>query len=210
MEAPSYGFDDDDWMTQDGDWRRLGDGLGRRLQVGKPLKQGRILMERGSDGKVVATIQHNMFSALHMHQFRHISGRPLRRLQGAGSNMWDFFEEHVQVPAVIFLCVAAAVPLWLVVLKMCTAGVVWGTLSLNLIALIYAIVRPLVTPVPEGLPAPEPNITLIVLTVLYIALVAFMRNKILTAIDILKIATQGLSETPSVFGACFVCFLMYG
>jgi hypothetical protein len=208
MEAPSY---DDGWdQDWDDDWRRLGDGLERRLQVGKPLKHGRILMERGSDGKVVATIQHDMFSALYMTQFRSMTGRPLRRLQDASGDMWAAFEEYAQVPAVIFLCMLLAVPIWLAVLKTCTRMVVWGTLALNLIALLYAIIRPLVTPVPEGMPAPEPNITFIVLAVLYIALVAFMRKKILVAIDIIKIATQGLVETPSVFGASTVCFLMYG
>lgn len=207
----------------------------RRLQVGKPLQHGRILMERASDGNMVATIQHDMISALYMHQFRSMTGRPLRRLQeivegetteGEPINLWGAFEEYMQVPAVIFTCLLLSVPLWLFVLKTCTAGVVWGVLALNLIALIFMIVRPLMLQKEVddnlqqvgmgelsdamGTSDPKPNYFVCVVAVGYIGLVAFMRKKIATAIEIIKIATTGLVETPSVFGASTVCFLMYG
>jgi len=90
-----------------------------------------------------------------------------------------------------------AVPLWLATLKTFTKAVVWGTLFLNFAAMTYFSIRP------------EINTTFIVVTVLYVALVAFFRQKVMTAVDIIKIATRGLSETPSVFAACFVCFLMW-
>jgi len=209
---------------------------GRRLQVGKPLKHGRILMERGSDGQVKTSIQHDLFSAVHMYQWVSMSGRPVRRLQDVRrlTDMWGAFEEYMQVPAVIFTCIFLAVPLWLLVLKTCTAGVVWGILGLNLVAAIYAIVRPLMAQQQAnemledsgaldmigqldengmtitGPPEPKPNYVMIVLTLAYIAFVAYMKKKIDTAIQIIKIATTGLVQTPSVFGASLVCFLMYG
>jgi len=58
--------------------------------------------------------------------------------------------------------------------------------------------------------SPKPNYVMIVLTLAYIAFVAYMKKKIDTAIQIIKIATTGLVQTPSVFGASLVCFLMYG
>jgi len=217
----------------------------RRLQVGKPRQHGRILMERSSRGNVVATVQHDLFSALHMHQFRSMTGRPLRKLQevadsaseGDIGSLWTAFEEYMQVPAVIFTCVIVAVPLWIFILKTCTAGVVWGTLSLNLIALIYAIIRPFIaqqqladnldeagvdpdvltgvdgmTIMDDSMTEPKPmtgTYMLIVIALGYIGLIAMMRKKIMTAIDIVKIATTGLSETPSILGASTVCFLLY-
>jgi hypothetical protein len=176
-----------------------GNGFERRLQVGQPLKQGRILMERTADGKVAASIKHDLFSALHMHQFRSMARPAARKLQDARSlmDMWGGFEEYIQVPAVMFLCVAAAVPLWLGLLRVFTASVVWGTLLLNLAFIVYFAVRG------------EVNAMLLVVAGVYVCLLAFFRKKIKAAIDIIKIAMKGLQETPSVFAACSVCFLMY-
>lgn len=176
-----------------------GNGFERRLQVGQPLKQGRILMERTADGKVAASIKHDLYSALHMHQFRSMARPAARKLQDARSlmDMWGGFEEYIQVPAVMFLCVAAAVPLWLGLLRMFTASVVWGTLLLNLAFIVYFAVRG------------EVNAMLLVVAGVYVLLLAFFHKKVKTAIDIIKIAMKGLQETPSVFAACSVCFLMY-
>lgn len=196
------------WASTDG-WRRMTDVLAD-AEVGESTVHGRFLLTKEESG-VHAVFRHDLWSGLavmHNSQVQkfealadQVMGRQSaddsgRRLQEK-TDLWGAFEQNVEVPAVLLAVMLILVPTWLFVLKQFTQAVVWGTLLLDLAGLIWLMIRG------------EFEWPFIAMTVIFLLLVFIFRNKIKTAIEMLKLATHALGQTPSVFAANLVLFFVY-
>merc|ERR1712098_691872 len=108
--------------------------------------------------------------------------------------MWQALEEWVEVPSVLLAACVVLVPLWLTALRKFTRAIVWGLILLDVALLAYLMVRS------------EFEWPFIAITAIVVLGIIFFRKKIKLAIEILHLTMVGLSQTPSVFAACFIVF----
>lgn len=134
-----------------------------------------------------------------------LTARRLLSSQSAGT-MWEMMADRIFMFGIIMPIVAIGLcAIWLFAMSRATATVVWGVLALNALVILYGayLVK---------------NYVLILYAVFIIVVAVLGRNKIKLAIAAIRMACQGLRETPSILTVSAgikalsitysVCFLM--
>lgn len=121
-----------------------------------------------------------------------------RRLQGSviPQDLWQFLEEFVEMPIVIFGTMFILASLWLIAMTKMTGAVVWGTLVFDILALIAGVIFCLVE-------FGDFNWMLFALAVLFSIGIVVLREQIKTAIVVMHKAMEGLSHNKRLFPISF-------
>jgi len=127
-----------------------------------------------------------------------------RRLEGVKvpSDLWQFLEEFVEMPIVIFGCTFLAATAWLFAMTKCTGGVVWGTLVFDIVVMVAGVIWCLVE-------FEEFNFMLAVLAVGFSIALVLARKQIQNAIVVMHKAMEGLSANKRLFPISFGITLLW-
>jgi hypothetical protein len=112
-------------------------------------------------------------------------------------NVWTAMAEYVHIPIVLFGAMIIIVPLWLLMLQKQTAGMVWGTLVIDCLAILYMWY------LADFAPA------LLVLLAGFVGCVYVFRKHIQTAISVMKMACNALADCPTIFVLSAFVFWLY-
>jgi hypothetical protein len=112
-------------------------------------------------------------------------------------SMWDLLGRNAVVPSTVIPMGLLFCALWLFLLKIAPQYVIWGSIGLNVLFLLYAyyLVR---------------NWAMLVVAALVVVFAIYYKKAVEVAIMSIKVAARALSENPVIFLVCAGIELLWG
>mmetsp|Transcript_100868 Transcript_100868/g.262958 ORF Transcript_100868/g.262958 Transcript_100868/m.262958 type:complete len:615 (-) Transcript_100868:200-2044(-) len=114
--------------------------------------------------------------------------------------VWELLAKHVEVPVVVLFGILLLCTVWLALLRVAAAVVIWGTLALNAAAFVYFYYL-------------TQNWMLLVVVAIHAVLCVVRRDAVQMAISATQLSSKALSQTPSIVMVCLALkgvWVIYG